>query len=178
MKRTIEHFIKKNYIYIIIFIFVTIFFFSLVKKAAIIFFLIFFSWLIKSYQKKMPFYLGIDLVLLSTVLTSYSYGFFIGTLTGFASMFVSSLWRGRFNPLTMSSYIIIFIVSLIVPLFGDSNISFIGVFMTLLYDILFLFLSVGFFDGRISRGLTFTISHLAFNIFLFVKIAPIILRLM
>ncbi|PLW80889.1 hypothetical protein C0585_00260 [Candidatus Woesearchaeota archaeon] len=178
MKKTIEHFIKKNYIYIILFVFVTIFFFSLVKKAAIIFFLIFFSWFIKSYQKKMPFYLGIDLVLLSTVLTSYSYGFFIGTLTGFASMFVSSLWRGRFNPLTLTSYLIIALIALIIPLFSTTNISLLGIIITLFYDTLFLFLSIGFFDGRISRGLTFAISHLFFNIFLFLKVAPKLLGFM
>ncbi|PLW80890.1 hypothetical protein C0585_00265 [Candidatus Woesearchaeota archaeon] len=179
-KEILEHFFKNrtNRILSIIFVLLIVCFFTLMKDAFIIFMLIFLAWIIKFYQRYVNIEFGFDLTLFACIITSYSYGAFIGIFTGFASLFLATSWNGRYTPSVLFGFFLIFCISLIVPKLNLISITSIGIFFAILYDIIQATIYLVFFGGKIHKAAIFALTHTSFNIWAFLVVAPKFISIM
>lgn len=163
---------RTNKILAIVFVLLSIIFFSVFKKAFIILFLILISWLTKFYQRYINVQIGVDLIMVSFICTAIVYGPWVGTFVGVSSLFLATLWSGRFTPSLFASFFVIMLFSFIAPAFAGLGITTAGIILTFLYDIVLVALYLGAFGGRIHRSAIFFVSHFFWNIGVFVSIAP------
>lgn len=114
--------------------------------------------------------LGVELIMLGTVISAVEYGFFSGIVVGFVALFFAEILTDRLTYSTFVSFLGIAAVSLAAPLL-DVGITWTGIAMTLLYDAI---ITPGYLIMGSSpwRTLTFVATHILFNAWIFVFIAP------
>lgn len=181
IQKIIDHFFKNktNKVLFIATIVFAVLFFVLFKKAFIVFLFIFISWITKSYQKHVNIYLGIDFIMVATILPAFVYDPFTGAFSGVISMLLSSLWRGRFNMVVFLAYILLIICAYITPLIASLiGITKTGILITVIYDLIIGYFSIVILHGRIERAVTFTVTHIGFNTLLFTLVVPKLLVIM
>ncbi len=128
------------------------------------------------YMKYVRISVGIELVMLGTVIMGLLYGAVPAIITGLAALFIAELITERMTHSTAVSFLGIGIVGLAVPLFPKEwGITAAGIAATLLYDaiIIPLYILLGSSPGRSA---VFVITHLAFNVWVFSFIAPPLFR--
>jgi len=115
--------------------------------------------------------IGIEFITLSTVMTARVYGGVVGGLVGLAGLTAAEVLGTGFNAKTVISLVGIFILGLITPFFNGFNVTMAGIILAALYDafIIPLYLLAG---SRPLSSAIFVVSHLIFNAWLFVYIAP------
>lgn len=163
---------RSNKIITLILFILTIFFFTFVKQAFFVLIFIILSFLIKIYQKYISVQLGIDLILLFTILASIHYGPIIGSITGIFSLFVVTLWNGRFTPSLFFSFFLLAVTSFLAYAWKGMNITLLGIILTIFYDTILVCFHLFFVGGRLHRSLIFASTHIVFNFWLFIIIAP------
>lgn len=169
---------KTNKVLVILFLFALVIFFSLLKNAIIIFFLIVLAWITKFYQRYITAPFGFDFSLMVCVLTAYTYGGIIGAFSGVVSLFLSTMWGGRFTPNIFFGFFLFILIAFITPNFTFMSISTLGIMITIFYDLVQLFMLVTVFGGKIEKGLIFVGTNFLFNLWAFLIIAPKILSIM
>jgi len=129
------------------------------------------------YNRWIKVSLGVELIMVGTVLTAVAYGRFPAIIVGFVALFFAEMLSDRFTYSTFISFIGLFVVAMVVPLFGSSSITAIGIWMTLMYDIIILpgYVLLG---SSPWRSLLFFVTHIMFNAWVFIVIAPRILPLL
>lgn len=181
IREAIWHFFsnKTNKILSVVFVLAVVLFFSLFKNALIILFLILLTWLTKFYQKYVEnIHFGFDFTLMSAIVTAYAYGALIGTFTGIVCLFLTTLWTGRFTPSVFFAFFSLSIIAILASGFNTTNITFIGITLSIIYDIILYFAYMTFFGGKAYKGLIFAGTHTIFNIWAFSVIAPKLLIIM
>ena len=122
--------------------------------------------------------LGIELIMLITVLGSFVYGPKAGALLGAAAMLMDYALTARFSyfvPVTTAAYAFI---GLIAGSFASAGITSVGVTATIIYNLATSFIIVAFMGGHIDKCLRFGLSNLALNFMLFTSIAPWLLSIL
>jgi len=104
-------------------------------------------------------------------MTARVYGGVVGGLVGLAGLTAAEVLGTGFNAKTVISLVGIFILGLITPFFNGFNVTMAGIILAALYDafIIPLYLLAG---SRPLSSAIFVVSHLIFNAWLFVYIAP------
>ncbi len=122
-------------------------------------------------------YLGFELCMMATVLTSLAYGRHYGIFTGFVSIIAALVIGGNFKHSSFISIFTLPLIGAIVPFFDSMPLLYLGILMTLIYDAIVLPLYV-LFGSRIIPSIIFFVSHMLFNAWVFSVIAPFIYNLM
>ena len=118
-----------------------------------------------------------ELVKLATILASVSYGALPGLAVGVSSTFFGKVLIGRVDeklPLSMAA---IALLAVAASLFPDTGIAALGIILVLAYNIAMLALSI-MMGGDLAWNIPYEASNLIFNLFIFTKIAPVLLQIM
>jgi len=126
---------------------------------------------------KYAHFIGFELCMMATVLTSIAYGPHYGAFTGFVSLSAALILSGYFKPTYFVSVLTMPLMGLIVPLFSHLDLWLVGIIMTIIYDAIVLPLYV-LMGSRITSSVVFFITHILLNYWVFTTIAPIILSIM
>lgn len=129
------------------------------------------------YNRWIKVSLGVELILLGTVLATVLYGKTSGLIVGTVSLFLAEVMTDRFTYSTFISFIGIFTVVMVVPLLGEMSVTWKGIWMTVLYDAV---IGPGYILVGSSpwRTLLFVVTHIMFNIWVFAFIAPTLFNLL
>lgn len=165
---------KFNAVLIITAIVIVVLFASIIKQTLIISLLILLGGISKIYQRYIKAQVGIEFIMLSTVVTGFIYGSFIGAIVGFSTFSLATYFSGRFSHNLFPSFIMVTIVGMLSPLFN--NVTTAGIVQTLVYDIILGYIYLAWFRGRIHKILIFTFTHFLWNLYVFIKIAPILVN--
>ncbi len=128
------------------------------------------------YNRWIKVSLGFELIMLGTVVTGLVYGRVPAVVVGAVALFVSEVITDRFTYSTFISFIGIFAVAMAIPFFQGTGITWAGIWMTLLYDAI---IGPGYIIVGSSpwRTLLFVVTHILFNIWVFMFVAPLVLRI-
>ena len=122
--------------------------------------------------------LGIELIMLITVLGSFIYGPKAGALLGATAMLMDYALSARFSyfvPVTTAAYALI---GLIAGSFASAGITSVGITATIIYNLVTSFIIIAFMGGHIDKCLRFGLSNLALNFVLFTSVAPWLLSIL
>ncbi|MEM4397247.1 MAG: hypothetical protein QW757_01320 [Candidatus Woesearchaeota archaeon] len=113
---------------------------------------------------------------MAVVLTTLAYGRKYGVFVAFASLIGGYVLSENFKPSSFISIFTLPLISLIVPFF-DLPMFYLGIIMTIIYDIIILPLYI-LMGSNIYKSIVFFITHLIFNAWVFYFFAPIIYNIM
>lgn len=122
--------------------------------------------------------LGIELIMLITVLGSFVYGAKVGALLGATAMLMDYALSARFSyfvPVTTAAYMLIGIFA---GSFSALGITTVGIAAAVIYNLVTSFIVVAFMGGHLDKCLRFGLSNIALNFVLFTTIAPWLLRIL
>jgi hypothetical protein len=122
-------------------------------------------------------YFGVELCMMATALAGRAYGPHYGAFTGFFSIFFAFIISGNFKYSSFVSLLTLPLIGAIVPLFGELSLLYLGLLMTVLYDIIILPLYM-MLGSRLFPSIVFFLTHLLFNYWIFTTIAPFIFSFM
>ena len=117
-----------------------------------------------------------ELVKLSTVLAAVSYGFLPGLAVGVTSTFFGKVLIGRIDERLPISMLMISLMAAVASVFGSHGITGLGIALVLAYNLAMLFLSQ-MIGGDLAWNIPYEASNFLFNIILFAKLAPFMLKL-
>ncbi len=122
--------------------------------------------------------LGIELIMLITVLGSFVYGPKAGALLGATAMLMDYALSARlsyFVPVTTAAYVLI---GLLAGSFSAAGITAVGVTAAIIYNLVTSFIIVAFMGGHFDKCLRFGLSNIALNFVLFTAVAPKLLSIL
>lgn len=163
---------KFHMVAIIIVLVLIVLFASVIKQSLIISFLILLGGVSKIYQRYVNAQIGVEFIMLSTVVGGFVYGSLIGGIIGFVTFALASYFSGRWSHNLFPSFIMVTIIGMISKSF--SNVTTAGIVLTLIYDVLLGYIYLAWFRGRIYRILMFTLTHFLWNVYVFIKLAPLL----
>jgi len=125
------------------------------------------------YNRWIKVSLGVEFIMLGIVVTGMLYGRWQALIVGIVALFFAEVLSDRFTYSTFVSFIGIFVVAMVIPLL----ITWVGIWMTLLYDVIILpgYMLLG---SSPWRSLLFFTTHIFFNAWIFMVVAPRILQLL
>ena len=118
-----------------------------------------------------------ELVKLATILTSVSHGWLAGLAVGMAATFFGKVLIGRVDEKLPMSMAVIALLAVAASLLSGVSITLLGIALVLAYNMLMLVLSM-MMGGDLAWNIPYEVSNFIFNLFIFTKIAPILLHLM
>ena len=121
---------------------------------------------------------GVELVMLTTVLASFAYGAKAGALLGATAMLMDYALSARFSyfmPVTISTYALI---GLFAGSFSSVGITAVGITAAVIYNIVTSFFILTFMGGHIDKCLRFGLSNIAINALIFTTAAPWLLSIL
>jgi hypothetical protein len=123
------------------------------------------------YSRFIRISLGFELIMLFTVLAGFLYGTGAALFTGLTSMLFAFILSGHFSQGSFVSFIGIIVVCFLIPVFKGTGITGAGILLTLIYDAIIAsgYIALG---SRIERTVLFVATHVPFNIWAFIAIAP------
>ncbi len=151
---------------------------GLVKHVLIISFLILLGGVSKIYQRFFKVQLGIEFIMLTTVVSGYVYGPFVGAVVGLFTFALSTYFSGFFSHTLALSFVLIAFVGFFSSFFEGTSIKTAGITLTLIYNLIFVPIYVVWFRGRLTRIFLFSITHIIWNIWVFSTIAPYLLKIL
>jgi len=127
------------------------------------------------YNRWIKVSLGFELIMLGIIITGVVYGRIPAFVVGTVALFFAEVITDRFTYSTFVSFVGIFVIAMIVPMFANNNIAVVGIGMTLLYDAIILpgYMLLG---SSPWRSFLFFTTHILFNAWVFIVIAPRIIQ--
>lgn len=121
-------------------------------------------------------FIGVELIMLFTVISGRLFGASAGIFVGVMSIFLSTFITGEPIAKMFPPFAAIAVVGYFASAFSSANVSFTGLLLTILYDIL---ISAGYLLSGSNRFklLVFVVTHIAFNYYVFYNWAPYILSI-
>ena len=128
------------------------------------------------YNRWIKLSLGFELIMLGTVITAMVYGRWQAIVVGFIALFLAEVLTDRFTYSTFISFIGLAVIAAVVPLVSTIGITWTGITMTLLYDIIIVpgYLLMG---SSPWRTFVFLGTHIMFNVWVFIFLAPLVFRI-
>ncbi len=117
-----------------------------------------------------------ELVKLSTILVAASHGLLPGLAVGIASTFFGKVLIGRIDEKLPLSMVTISVIAIAAAIFSSTNITTLGITLVFAYNVT-MFVLTQVMGGDIAWNLPYEGTNLLFNVFLFIKIAPILQQL-
>lgn len=166
---------KKISLIALIIIFFTIFLFFY-NKAFIILLLIAIGALSLIHTIFTRNFIGFELCTLVTIIASMQYGLTVGVITGVTSITLGLILGRNVDGGIIISIIGFVLIAVAASFFTFKEIVFIGIALTIVYDILLV--AFYFFTGSNPFTLiSYFVTHIIFNYLIFVSIAPIFISL-
>lgn len=161
-------------------LFLLIFFWNYIRMVLVMGFFIALAAVSMLYNRWIKISVGVEFVMLGLVLTSIAFGTLPGLIVGVVGLFLAEIFSERFTYSTFVSFIGIAVVALIsrtIFSWTGSNITATGIILTLIYNAIIIpgYILLG---SSIGRSLLFTLTHIAFNAWVFSFVAPLLLRLL
>lgn len=170
---------RKLIILLTLVLFIAIIFFETLKMGLILGFLLLLNIGISYFSRSIPRYnTALELIMFSTVLSSVSYGYRVGSLVGIIFSISYYFAVGR-----MSLYVLIFaplyaVFGFVAGILPYQNIVTLGMICVITYSIISSILVGVFFKGHFDKMLGFIFINTLFNLIIFKYLAPIFLILM
>ncbi len=130
-----------------------------------------------SLNRFMPFTVGFELIMMATILTASVYSPTIGIMVGVLSLAISELFIMKFKLGLIISFFALAVVGFLASIFQGVDITVLGITLTLIYDAIIL-PGYYFTGSNFVKVFIFGSTHIAWNIYVFVKLAPWFLQLM
>ena len=156
------------------------FFWAYIKLLAVMVFFITLASVSMLYNRWIKVSVGVELIMLGLVITSIAFGRLPGLIVGIVGLFLAEIISERFTYSTFVSFIGIAVVAVIAPNvfhWMNGSITAAGILLTIIYDVIIIpgYLLLG---SNIGRSAFFTVTHIAFNIWAFSFIAPLLFRVL
>ena len=153
------------------------FVFDVVKMLVVMIILILLGIASMMYNRWVKVSLGFELIMFSTVVSGMLYCPVAAFVVGTVSLFFAEILTNRFTYSTFVSFFGILAVAFFIPLFEGRGITSAGIFLTLIYD---LVIGPGYLvmGSSVWRTFLFIATHILFNIWVFVFIAPFVFRIL
>lgn len=123
-------------------------------------------------------WIGVEIITLSTVLTSIAYGPKIGMIMGALSALVNYIGWFRFSVYAIVEIPCYMVVGYLAFFFGGYNILVVGMIAIIFYNVLMNLLSYMFLGGNFFASAVWAVTNIVFNYFIFKFIASVVLGLM
>ena len=133
------------------------------------------SYVFKRFKK---YKIGIETVMLITILSAFAYGAKTGAIMGVVAMLIDYVFSMRFSYFVLVTTSTYALIGYTASFFSGVSITIVGMGMVVVYNLITSFIIVNFMGGHISKCLRFGITNLAFNFALFWSIAPFMLKIM
>jgi len=117
-----------------------------------------------------------ELVKLATILAAVSYGLLPGLAVGVISTFAGKALIGRVDEKLPFSMLTISLVAVAAWLFSSANIAVLGIILVGIYNLTLLVMTQ-VLGGSLAWNLPYEGTDFLFNLFLFSKLAPLLLRM-
>lgn len=168
---------KKALVFLLILVFMTFFLGQINKAFLFIPGLMILGSLSMIYNLFIRISLGVEFILLATVLCAVAYGPIVGVFVGIVTLFFAEFISGKMTYNTFVSFIGIIIVAVIAAFSGGGNITTLGIIMVVLYDVIIIPLYLLTGSNPVS-SFFFVVTHIPWNIWVFSVIAPRLLEAM
>lgn len=120
--------------------------------------------------------INFELVKLATIVAAASYGLVPGLAVGLASTFFGKVLIGRVDEKLPFSMLMISVIAVAAAMFSGAGITALGITLVLAYNVTMLSLSL-LMGGDLAWNVPYEATNLLFNVFLFVKLAPLLKHL-
>jgi len=162
---------KRLALALVLFIILLVFFGQYIRFITTVVVLIAIGFASMLYNRVLRISLGVEFILLVTVLAGYKYNPLVAFFVGAVALFSIEVFNSSFQHSTIVSFFGLGVVSLAIPLFADSSITVVGISMALLYN---LVIAPGYFvlGSEPWKTVLFVVSDIIFNIWVFIVIAP------
>ncbi|MBI2142893.1 hypothetical protein HYU20_00945 [Candidatus Woesearchaeota archaeon] len=117
-----------------------------------------------------------ELVKLSTIIVAVTHGLLPGLAVGVASTFFGKVLIGRVDEKLPLSMLTISIIAVAAAIFNAADITTLGITLVFAYNVTMLALSI-MMGGDLAWNIPYEGTNFLFNVFLFVKVAPLLLQL-
>ena len=117
-----------------------------------------------------------ELVKFATIISSVAYGSLIGVSVGVITAIFSRIWSGRLDQRTLISIFGIIIIALAASILKGYDIKLLGIALVVLYHLITVPMSLSMGDNP-GFTLTYAATNLLINSLLFLKLAPVVMRL-
>lgn len=117
-----------------------------------------------------------ELVKLATILVAASHGLLPGLAVGIASTFFGKVLIGRIDEKLPLSMVTISAIAVAAAIFSSANITTLGITLVFAYNVT-MFVLTQVMGGDIAWNLPYEGTNFLFNVFLFIKVAPILQQL-
>lgn len=118
-----------------------------------------------------------ELVKLSTIVVAYTHGIFAGLIVGILSTVAGKVLIGRIDEKLPVSVAAISCLAILAGVFSSTNITFLGIALTGLYNISLFGISMAS-GGDFGWNLPYEATNFAINLVLFTRIAPFLVPLL
>ncbi|MBI3036603.1 hypothetical protein HYY73_02505 [Candidatus Woesearchaeota archaeon] len=119
--------------------------------------------------------INFELVKLATIVAAVAYGPAQGLAVGLASTFFGKVLIGRVDEKLPLSMLTISIIAVAAAVFSGSGITALGITLVLAYNVTMFSLSL-LTGGDLAWNIPYEATNFAFNVFLFMKVAPLLLQ--
>ncbi len=161
----------------VLFLILIIFFYRDIKAFFSIVALIAIGVLSRLWQRFIPLSIGANLIMLVTVVAGVMYGPLAGISVGVLSLFISAILVLDELATMLPPFFAIALAGYIAGYLPAADISFGGMALTILYDVI---ISVSYFFLGVAgiRTALFVATHIVFNYFVFYNVAPALINIL
>ncbi|MBI2550384.1 hypothetical protein HYV83_04360 [Candidatus Woesearchaeota archaeon] len=121
--------------------------------------------------------INFELVKLATIVAAAAYGLVPGLAVGLASTFFGKVLIGRVDEKLPLSMLTISIIAVAAAMFSGSEITALGITLVLAYNVTMFSLSL-LMGGDLAWNIPYEATNFLFNVFLFMKLAPLLKQLL
>ena len=150
----------------------------LIKNTLILSSLILLGGISNIYQRYVRVHLGVEFIMLATIVAGYIYGPIVGGVVGFLTFGLAMYFEGRFPHHLFISFILITLVGIFAFSFRNKSITFAGIALTILYDLILVPTYITLFRARIPSIMLFAVTHIIWNYWVFTAIAPSVIAIL
>jgi hypothetical protein len=156
--------------------------FNALLKYLVLFILIFANYFFAIAKRKISrfvgkYLFGIELIMISTVLTSVSFGSLIGATMGALLMVVNYLAERRFSRYFFVTVPLYMLIGYTAYFFRTFDVFFVGAIITIIYNVL-VFILASFFEPNRRTLLIFNLVNIVFNLVLFSTFGKILEKIL
>ncbi len=129
------------------------------------------------YQNFFKSPVNFELIKFSTILVAVSYGAMLGIAVALVSTIISKIMSEKLDQTAISSIVAIVIIALAAAAFRSTDIALLGIALVIAYHAMTVPVQLAL-GGSPLYGLIYVGTNLMFNLFLFIRIAPMAVKLM
>ena len=120
---------------------------------------------------------GFEFVMFTTVITGYTYGIKIGMIMGGLCMVINYISENRFSIYFIMTIPLYMLFGYIAARFNNIPIVTLGIILTLVYNLMTIFIGMGLMGAKARGILIFSLTNILFNVYLFSILAEPVIKL-